>query len=234
MITADLHIHTRYSPDSIITISQLFSRAQKQGLDAIAITDHDTTLGWVEALKESEHWDVSLILGIEKMVTLMGEFAGEVLCLFLEKPPISTEYEDVLDEVEQQGGIVSIAHPFDRRRFPFRFPDDFPKDRTVFIEVLNGRTYRSFYSNQAAELAQKLDLGVTAGSDAHTPFEIGNVRIEADASSPDQLKDSLLSMKEIHVKGHSSSPFYTILSGVGKIFVDHDTVSHEEGHHSSL
>ena len=142
---------------------------------------------------------------------------------FLETPPTSIEYDEILDEVEHQGGIVSIAHPFDRRRFPFQFPKDFPKGRNVFIEVLNGRTYRRFYSNQAAEMAQRLDLGVTAGSDAHTPFEIGNVRIEAEAPSTDQLKESLLAMKDVSVRGRTSSPFYTVLSGVGKVFMNHDT-----------
>ena len=41
MIRADLHMHSTVS-DGSFTISELIARAKQNGLDAIAITDHDT------------------------------------------------------------------------------------------------------------------------------------------------------------------------------------------------
>ena len=66
------------------------------------------------------------------------------------------------------------------------------------------------------------EIGITAGSDAHTPYEIGNVWIEADVNSPEQLRGYLITGKDIRSKGKSSSPFYTLLSGIGKFFVSHN------------
>lgn len=41
MIRADLHMHSTVS-DGSFTIPELIARARQNGLDAIAITDHDT------------------------------------------------------------------------------------------------------------------------------------------------------------------------------------------------
>lgn len=47
MITADLHLHTRFS-DGTFTTEELADRALKAGLGAIALTDHDTVQGCTE------------------------------------------------------------------------------------------------------------------------------------------------------------------------------------------
>jgi 3',5'-nucleoside bisphosphate phosphatase len=48
MIVYDLHTHTTAS-DGLLTPTELVQRAVKQGVDVLAITDHDTTAGFLEA-----------------------------------------------------------------------------------------------------------------------------------------------------------------------------------------
>ena len=60
----DLHAHSTCS-DGTDTPAQLVANAKMAGLDSIAITDHDTTSGWGEAIAAAAHHDVDLVPGIE-------------------------------------------------------------------------------------------------------------------------------------------------------------------------
>lgn len=42
---ADLHVHTCYSPDSVLPLETIIQRTQEVELDCIAITDHNTIEG---------------------------------------------------------------------------------------------------------------------------------------------------------------------------------------------
>ena len=44
---AELHCHTLHS-DGDFTAGELIAEAKRQGLDGIALTDHNTTSGWLE------------------------------------------------------------------------------------------------------------------------------------------------------------------------------------------
>lgn len=73
MKKADLHIHTTAS-DGMLSPSEVVDWAVKKRLSAIAITDHDSTLGIEEAIKRSKAYDSILVIpGIE----LSSDFEGE-------------------------------------------------------------------------------------------------------------------------------------------------------------
>jgi predicted metal-dependent phosphoesterase TrpH len=59
----DLHTHSTCS-DGTDTPAQLVARAA-QHLDVVAITDHDTTHGWAEAMAAAEHHGIRVVRGIE-------------------------------------------------------------------------------------------------------------------------------------------------------------------------
>ncbi|MBE3101721.1 MAG: PHP domain-containing protein [Firmicutes bacterium] len=61
---ADLHNHTIAS-DGLLTPTQLIGYAKKKGLQAVAITDHDTTDGIAEALETGQKAGIEIIPGIE-------------------------------------------------------------------------------------------------------------------------------------------------------------------------
>lgn len=60
----DLHAHTTAS-DGEHTPTELVEKAAAIGLEALAITDHDTTAGVAEALVAGAKWGIEIIPGIE-------------------------------------------------------------------------------------------------------------------------------------------------------------------------
>lgn len=60
----DLHLHTTAS-DGIMKPSEIVRYAKLKGLQAIAITDHDTIEGLEEGLKEGERLNFEVIPGVE-------------------------------------------------------------------------------------------------------------------------------------------------------------------------
>lgn len=59
----DLHTHTSAS-DGTDTAAQLINKALAQGLDTLAITDHDSIAGWASA-SQTLRGDLKLVLGAE-------------------------------------------------------------------------------------------------------------------------------------------------------------------------
>ncbi len=60
----DLHIHSTFS-DGVLKPSEVVNLAEKQGLTAIAITDHDTAAGTAEAAERGRALGIEVITGIE-------------------------------------------------------------------------------------------------------------------------------------------------------------------------
>ena len=50
MLTCDLHVHTNFSKDGESSVEEILKQAEEAGLDAIAITDHDSVDGAKKAL----------------------------------------------------------------------------------------------------------------------------------------------------------------------------------------
>ncbi|GAB2765937.1 PHP domain-containing protein [Nocardioides salsibiostraticola] len=60
----DLHTHSNVS-DGTQTPTELVRAAADAGLDVVALTDHDTTVGWAEALAAADTYGVAVVPGIE-------------------------------------------------------------------------------------------------------------------------------------------------------------------------
>ena len=60
----DLHTHSAAS-DGTDAPADVMAAAAQAGLDVVALTDHDTTLGWAEAAVAAAHHGVALVRGIE-------------------------------------------------------------------------------------------------------------------------------------------------------------------------
>jgi predicted metal-dependent phosphoesterase TrpH len=66
----DLHVHTNAS-DGILSPQEVVEWAIKKKLKAIAITDHDTTDGFVDATQHTNQDELELIPGVELSCTFM-------------------------------------------------------------------------------------------------------------------------------------------------------------------
>lgn len=68
----DLHTHSDRS-DGTDPPALLVEKAALAGLDVVALTDHDATTGWDEALAAGERHGVTVVAGIEVSTTFEGE-----------------------------------------------------------------------------------------------------------------------------------------------------------------
>ncbi len=170
----DLHIHTCYSPDSLTRLEEVIAAALKCGLGALAVTDHDAMEG---ALALSRIAPFPVVVG-EEIDTGEGEITGLFLNEFI---PPGLGPERTVNTIRAQGGLVYVPHPFDRQRRPLGESGLFSVLAHIdVIEVLNARVRKPEFNNQAARFAREHGLPGGAGSDAHTPGEIGQAYVEMD------------------------------------------------------
>lgn len=213
---ADLHVHTRYSRDAISSPEAILRTAKRRGIHALAVTDHDTAAGWDEMVEAAKGSGIGVILGEERKVYRNGRIVGELICLFLSKPIEAKEVYEVVREVRDQGGMVCAAHPFDPRRMPFEEIGLLTEEDDIAIEVFNSRTYHHRGNRMASEFAERNGSMIAAGSDAHTPCEVGNAYVEADVQALDELKEALIRRK-VRVVGRRSNPLLSCYSFIGRL-----------------
>jgi predicted metal-dependent phosphoesterase TrpH len=70
-VRIDLHTHSNRS-DGTDPVPVLMTHAQQAGLDVIALTDHDTADGWVEARQAAEELGIGFVPGLEISCKLTG------------------------------------------------------------------------------------------------------------------------------------------------------------------
>ncbi|UCE12903.1 MAG: PHP domain-containing protein, partial [Candidatus Heimdallarchaeota archaeon] len=110
----------------------------------------------------------------------------------LEEEPSSIEFPAIAQEIQEQGGMVIIPHPFDTIRGKrFRVTEaDLPYIDA--IEVFNSRCILPRANNKALKLAEKFSIRKTAGSDAHFAPEIGRAWISFNGLTCDEFRKSLI------------------------------------------
>ncbi|MDQ6665568.1 MAG: PHP domain-containing protein [Acidobacteriota bacterium] len=81
----DLHTHTSQS-DGTFSPAELVREAVSIGLEAMAISDHDTLTGYEAATETAQAMGFDLICGIELSTKFHG-YAAHLLGYFLHKPP---------------------------------------------------------------------------------------------------------------------------------------------------
>jgi predicted metal-dependent phosphoesterase TrpH len=204
-VAADFHIHVNFSQDSIITPKNLVKIAQKRAISVIAVTDHNCFEGAKSTLKEAKDTNAAIMVvpGME-----ISSDHGHVIALFIQEKIRSKKYDEILEEVDNQDGLVVIPHPckkgqeFTRKEYA----------KADLLEGLNGRATTT-ENESAIKLADSLCMSVIAGSDSHIPFELGRVRtlLPWRPNSTDELKKMLLNHKMVKtdIKVDPFSPYAT-------------------------
>jgi predicted metal-dependent phosphoesterase TrpH len=95
----DLHSHTNES-DGTFTPEELVDLAMERGIEALAISDHDTFAGFDQALPVARSRGLDLVCGIELSTRVPGSKVRTVHLLgyFLHQPP-SAEFREWLGEL---------------------------------------------------------------------------------------------------------------------------------------
>lgn len=204
-VRADLHCHTVYSKDSLTPLEAVVRACERKGIHRIAITGHNAIEG---ALHLRDLAPELVIVGEEIKTT-----HGEIQAFFVkELIPPGLSPEETIARIRDQGGVVGVSHPLDPVRSEAMGEENMRRIVHLVdcIEVFNARTTFPVHNRRAAEFARAHGLPGTAGSDAHTAFEIGRAYVEMPAfDSPASFLEALAQGR---VVGRQSLPLVHLFS----------------------
>ncbi len=180
----DLHVHTRYSVDSIIKPRDLAAKSKKLGIIP-AITDHNT----IVAHPHMRSSQIAFIPGIE-----IRTEKGDIIALYAnEMIPKKTPFLEALDKIHEQGAISYLPHMYDSGRAGV-VPEEKEIPKIDIIEIFNGRCLEDVYNSKAKSFAEKHKKIQAVGSDSHFLLEFGSTYNEVpdfDLDNPKQLLKAL-------------------------------------------
>jgi len=194
---ADLHLHTEAS-DGTASARDVLRRAAGLGLGVIAITDHDTIDGALEARRLARAFGVAVIVGEE-----VSTAEGHLLALFIEDAlPAGRPAAETIAAAHAQGGLCIAAHPYDwtvpslgtaglHRRCRGAGTGEWALDA---IEGLNASaTWPAGNANRLGQrVARRLGLPSVAGSDAHTLATVGRAYTLFPGRTTADLRQAIL------------------------------------------
>lgn len=177
-IITELHCHTRHS-DGSFTVPELLETAKADGLQCIALTDHNTDSGCQELLPELTGRTVPAIHGFE-WTTYFGHMVVLDRKSFVDwRFATPDNIDEKMAQIKAAGGLIGVAHPF-RPGSPFctgccwdfnlkdwRLPD--------YIEIWSGSDpYNDIYNKKAYEfwlslLDKGIHIAISHGKDWHRP-----------------------------------------------------------------
>lgn len=173
---ADLHMHTIHSFDGTATVRALLKRAALARLDVIAVTDHDSVQGGLQARALAAEYGLDVITGSE-----ISTREGHVVALFITQDiPKGLPLIETLERIGDLGGIAIAAHP--NHPVPGSLPlpalnkaVTHAQARQVLrgIEVFNMNPSHSPFNWLSQEAAERLPLAQIGASDAHLASMVG-------------------------------------------------------------
>ncbi len=200
MSSFDLHVHTIYSKDGLNSPKGLFRLMRRKGLRGIALTEHG-----YPALRRVIVRDGRFLL---PACEFKSSDYGEVIGIFISEVIQNRSFAEIAEDIHDQGGIVVLPHPRDptRKYTAIRkgLPDDVIMRHVDLIEGINSRCIIDTFNKRAQALAKRLGKPMTAGSDGHTYFEVGNARTWLqDIETADDIYEALKKGRT-QITGHSS------------------------------
>lgn len=169
ILIGDIHIHSKYSYDSVMEPYNILKLCNKFGFDVLSITDHDSIKGSLMAKKYGNEFGIKVLIGEERRTD-----CGDIIGLDLNEEIKGYNWIEVIEEIKDQGGISIFPHPF-------RGHNEIEKiaQYVDIIETFNSRSSID-ENSKALNLAMKFNKPPVAGSDAHVYSELGNSIIDYD------------------------------------------------------
>jgi predicted metal-dependent phosphoesterase TrpH len=171
-------MHTIYSYDGTATVPAVLKRAKRNGLDVIAITDHDEIRGALLAEQFAPQFGLEVIPGVE-----ITTAEGDLLALGIHKlVPAGQTLIETLVQVGELGGYCIAPHPMasgmgmkSLNFYSIRKAVCHPEAGRILlgIETHNATALDRESAMFAEMLAHRTGLARTGNSDAHTLDAIG-------------------------------------------------------------
>jgi predicted metal-dependent phosphoesterase TrpH len=175
MLTCDLHVHTNYSKDGESSVEEILRKAEEEGLDAIAITDHDSVDGAKRALAIES--TVLVIPGIE-----VSTKQGHLLVLGVtEIIPAGLDVVATVNIARRMGALAILPHPYHVWRHGVARRKKSGMHIVDAVEAFNSRYIVGSANEKAARIARRLGKPCVGGSDAHNAKFVGFGRTYVDA-----------------------------------------------------
>jgi len=175
MLACDLHVHSNFSKDGESSIEEILKCAEEAGLDAIAITDHDSVDGVKRALACST--TVLVIPGIE-----VSTKQGHLLVLGVtDLIPAGLDVIVTVEIARRMGALAILPHPYHMWRHGVARRKKAGMDIVDAVEVFNSRYIVGSANTKAARIAKRLGKPCVGGSDAHNARFVGFGRTFVDA-----------------------------------------------------
>lgn len=223
----DLHTHTNES-DGTLTPAELVDRALAMGLEALAITDHDTLAGYDQAVAPARAGVLDLVCAIELSAKMPGNARSvHVLGYFVHQPPTG-EFRAWVAELlaSRRDRNIRLVDQIQKLGVPLQLEEVERVGRSLtgrphFARVLVEKGYASDYEDafrkyldEAAPsfverdgpalplAAQRITAGGGLAVIAH-PIRLGLRDPTAEETMVRQLKDQGLGGIEVHHSDHS-------------------------------
>ncbi|MDH7508592.1 MAG: PHP domain-containing protein [Methanomassiliicoccales archaeon] len=201
------HVHTHHSADAVLSPETIVRYCSKNGIEIVAICDHDFLLPHRERIALEEKYGVRIIPAIEYSTE-----NGDIIGLFIEEACESHRCDEVLLDIRKQTGIAVLPHPMRGHRL-----EKINMAMIDAIEVFNGRcdAHENSLAAEKNTIWKKIGL---AGCDAHFPWELGiavniiNLPDENDLDDDEALKKSILSSPCIEIEGRGMPRLNTSFS----------------------
>ena len=178
----DLHVHTNLGgSDSSLTVMELIKEAKCKKLDAVCLTEHGPPGQAEELDRLSREHGILLIRGMEVSADL-----GHIIVFGLPGYTTGILKAEVLRRaVDAASGFMIVAHPFRRSFDSLLFKGTSSQSPTIEeaialpifglvdgIEVANGGN-TEMENLFALQVANRIRISGTGGSDAHSKHGIG-------------------------------------------------------------
>lgn len=191
---ADLHVHTTASDGTATPRQVLEWASRRKGIAVVAICDHNTVEGALEAASIAHEFPIEVVVGQE-----VESSDGHILGLWAPQrvAPDRSAAETIAD-IHAQGGLAVIAHPFAPRwwhkhglsRGETRVYDESAFDA---VEVANSTPllFAANFHARAYWRENRDRLAATGGSDAHMLHALGTSLTLFEGTTAQDLRRAL-------------------------------------------
>jgi predicted metal-dependent phosphoesterase TrpH len=205
-----MHMHTRWSSDSLNEPAAVVRSALARGVDRVCITDHNQIAA---ALELKARFPDHVIVGEEvktaEKVDIIGLYIAEAI-------PKGTPARETCERIHAQGGIVYMPHPYAPGKGGGGAILDVVDGLVDAVEGFNGRIHKPELNQRAVDWARARGLPLGAGSDAHGLFEVGRTYVEVPAFE-DTAQGFLAALREGEIHGYYSSHAVHLVSTWAKV-----------------